>query len=218
MFQVEWSYLICQPISQILLKQPSDCCWWDKGTRTVKHGQAVAGSLLLAWLALSFMDFPLGSRTVSIGATVAEQAWAEWGDQALGDHTLGSMILLSPAVASPGSVRRGTFELSRSLLSEQGGLFASFLNEFLFISLRANVLWEWLIYLPCEQCTWNGSMCGMLSMHWLGVKWEMTQQRGCNPQISAISVLCTWTWRCADTHIYVCWHTAFLVKVRCTFS
>lgn len=65
------------PISQILLKQPSDSCKWDKGTRIVQHGQAITGSLPLAWLTLSFMDFPLGSRTVSIGATVAEQVWSE---------------------------------------------------------------------------------------------------------------------------------------------
>lgn len=53
-------------------------------------------------------------------------------------------------------------------------------------------------------------MCGMLSMHWLGIKWEMSQGRGCNLQISAISVLCTQTWWCADTQI--------LVKMHCSLS
>lgn len=79
--QVEWSCLTHESLSQILLKQPSDSCWWDKGTRTMQHSQAVTGSLLLAWLALSFMDFSLGSKTVSIGTTVAEQVQAGWEDQ-----------------------------------------------------------------------------------------------------------------------------------------
>lgn len=124
--QVEWSCLTHESISQILLKQPSDSCWWDKGTRTMQHSQAVTGSLLLAWLALSFMDFSLGSKTVSIRYHCS---WTSTGWMRRPDciwDTWRSVILLSPTMASPGSVRLGIFELSNLLLLEQGGFFFLF--------------------------------------------------------------------------------------------
>lgn len=168
-----------------------------------------SGCLLLIRLASSFIDLSLGSRMVSVGVTAAEQVWAGWGDLAifgkLGEVYLPhkAIILLSPVMASPGSTRRGIFELSNSLLWVWGGFLPLFLTNSYLKGIGR--LWcdgdSYLYSVSKRGCNWNGSTCGCSTY----ASWALNgkcHRRETNPQTFAISVFCAWTCWCADIYLF----------------